>query len=280
MLYGFIAPWLIGFLVLTAIPVAVSIYTGFTSWNGIGRLRFTGLHNYAYLLFHDAIFHNALLRTFYYAIGAVVLMAIVAFCLALLLNERVRGHSVFRALLFVPYVITGVPIFIVWTVIYNPNFGLFNRILSLVGISGPNWLNSTTWAMPALIIMAVSGCGGMMLVFVAGLQTIPEELYEAAKIDGAGTVSRVYHVTIPSIRPIIGFNIIWAIITALQVFAQPYAMTSGGPDYATEVVGLDTYQNAFQYYHFGYASAIAVITFIITLILSLAVYRFTRPATS
>jgi multiple sugar transport system permease protein len=248
--------------VLTIIPVGFAVYAGFTSWNGIGPLTWTGLSNYTQLIVHDGIFHTSLLRTFYYAIATVVLESVVAFCLALLLNERLRGYSVYRALLFVPYVIAGVPLFIVWTILYAPHFGLINYLLGLVGIAGPNWLNSTTWAMPALIIMAISSCGGMMLVFVAGLQTVPEELYEAAKVHGAGAVRRVRSVTIPFIRPILGFNIIWAIIIALQVFAQPYSMTSGGPDYATEVVGLDTYQNAFQYYHFGYASAIAVITFI------------------
>jgi multiple sugar transport system permease protein len=277
--YGFIAPWLIGFIVLTAIPVAVSIYTGFTSWNGVGALHLNGFTNYTQLIFHDTIFHTALEKTFYYAVGSVVGSGLVAFVLAVLLNERVRGYAVYRAVLFVPYVVTGVPIFVVWSLLYDPHFGYINYLLGFVGINGPNWLNSSAWAMPAIILMSITSCGGMMLVFVAGLQSVPGELYEAAKVDGAGALRRLRHITLPTMRPIIGFNVIWAIITSLQVFAQPYAMTGGGPDYATEVVGLDLYQNAFTYYKFGYASAIAVIMFIITLALSLTVFRLTRPKT-
>jgi multiple sugar transport system permease protein len=275
--YLFISPWLIGFFVLTLVPVVVSIYTGLTTWNGVSGFHFVGLLNYRQL-FADPIFRKAVLVTLYYAVGSVGLQVLVALGLAVLLNERLPGHSVFRTLLFVPYVVTGIPIFIIWAWLYEPNYGLFNYLLELVGIHGPNWLDSFTWAMPALIFMSVTSCGGMMLVFLAGLQTIPEELYDAAKVDGAGLFTRLRRVTIPLLRPVVGFNVIWGIIGAFQTFGQPYVMTGGGPDYLTELVGLDIYQNAFDYYRFGYASAQAVLVLLATLLLSLIVLRFSRAA--
>jgi multiple sugar transport system permease protein len=275
--YLFISPWLIGFFVLTLVPVVVSIYTGLTTWNGVSGFHFVGLLNYRQL-FADPIFRKAVLVTLYYAVGSVGLQVLVALGLAVLLNQRLPGHSVFRTLLFVPYVVTGIPIFIIWAWLYEPNYGLFNYLLELVGIHGPNWLDSFTWAMPALIFMSVTSCGGMMLVFLAGLQTIPEELYDAAKVDGAGLFTRLRRVTIPLLRPVVGFNVIWGIIGAFQTFGQPYVMTGGGPDYLTELVGLDIYQNAFDYYRFGYASAQAVLVLLATLLLSLIVLRFSRAA--
>jgi multiple sugar transport system permease protein len=275
--YLFISPWLIGFFVLTLVPVVVSIYTGLTTWNGVSGFHFVGLLNYRQL-FGDPIFRKAVLVTLYYAVGSVGLQVLVALGLAVLLNQRLPGHSVFRTLLFVPYVVTGIPIFIIWAWLYEPNYGLFNYLLELVGVHGPNWLDSFTWAMPALIFMSVTSCGGMMLVFLAGLQTIPEELYDAAKVDGAGLFTRLRRVTIPLLRPVVGFNVIWGIIGAFQTFGQPYVMTGGGPDYLTELVGLDIYQNAFDYYRFGYASAQAVLVLLATLLLSLIVLRFSRAA--
>jgi multiple sugar transport system permease protein len=277
--YLFISPWLIGFFVLTLIPVVVSIYTGLTTWNGVSGFHFVGLLNYRQL-FADPIFRKAVLVTLYYAVGSVGLQVLVALGLAVLLNERLPGHSIFRTLLFVPYVVTGIPIFIIWAWLYEPNYGLFNYLLGLVGIHGLNWLDSFTWAMPALIFMSVTSCGGMMLVFLAGLQTIPEELYDAAKVDGAGLFTRLRRVTIPLLRPVVGFNVIWGIIGAFQTFGQPYVMTGGGPDYLTELVGLDIYQNAFDYYRFGYASAQAVLVLLATLLLSLIVLRFSRAASA
>jgi multiple sugar transport system permease protein len=276
-LYLFIWPWLVGFFVLTLVPVVVSIYTSLTKWNGVGSLHFIGLANYRYLLV-DPTFKRAVVVTLYYAAGSVTLQVLVALALAVLLNQRVPGYSIFRTLLFVPYVVTGIPIFVIWAWLYQPNYGMVNYLLGLVGIHGPAWLASQTWAMPALIFMSVTSCGGMMLVFLAGLQTIPEELYDAARVDGAGMRARLRRVTVPMLRPVVGFNVIWGIIGAFQTFSQPYVMTGGGPNYWTELVGLDIYQNAFNYYRFGYASAMAVLLLAATLLLSLVVLRFSRAA--
>jgi multiple sugar transport system permease protein len=275
--YLFILPWLIGFVALTAVPLVVTIYTSFTRWSGTGGATFIGLGNYRDLI-HDSVFVQACLKTIYFAAGSVGLTVLVAFVLAVLLAEGFRGYKVYRALLFIPYVVTGIPLYIIWTWLYDPNFGVFNYLLGLVGISGPQWLQNSTWAMPALIFMSATACGGMMLVFVAALQNVPVELYESAEVDGAGPVARAWWITLPMIRPVVGFNVIWGLIGAVQVFAQPYAMTGGGPDYATEVVGLDLYQNGFTYYKFGYSSAMALFMFLATLLLSILVFRATRPA--
>lgn len=278
-LYLFIWPWLLGFFVLTLAPVVVSIYTSFTKWNGVGDIQFIGLANYRDLLV-DPTFTRAVIVTIYYAAGSVILQVLAALGLAILLNQRVPGYTLFRTLLFVPYVVTGIPIFVIWAWLYEPNYGMVNYLLRFVGIQGPAWLESQTWAMPALIFMSITSCGGMMLVFLAGLQTIPEELYDAARVDGAGLVARLRRVTVPMLRPVVGFNIIWGLIIAAQTFAQPYVMTDGGPNYWTELIGLDIYQNAFNYYRFGYASAMAVLLLAATLLLSLVVLRFSRAATT
>jgi multiple sugar transport system permease protein len=272
---GFISPWLVGMVVLTLVPICYTIYTSFTTWSGNNGARWTGLANYRSLI-HDSIFVDAVVHTVYYAVGTVLLQVVVAFALAVLLSQELRGHRFYRAMLFIPYVVGGIPLYVTWTWMYYPNFGLFDWLLGVVGIHGPAWLQDPTWAMPALIIMNGASCGGMMLVFVAALQGIPKDLFEAAELDGAGVVARARRITLPILWPVVGFNVIWGLIATIQVFAQPYAMTGGGPDFATEVLGIDIYQNAFTYFRFGYASAIAVVAFVGTLGLSIVVFRLTR----
>ncbi len=273
--YAFISPWLLGLVLLTLIPIGVTAYTSLTVWSGSGLGRFAGLINYRGLL-HDSIFIDAAGHTLFYAAGTVFLQVVVAFVLASILNEELRGHKLFRGFLFIPYLVAGIPLYLIWTWLYNPNYGTWNYLLGLVHIQGPQWLETPHWAMISLILMNVTACGGMMLVFVAALQTVPVDLHESASMDGAGALARAWHITLPTIRPVVGFNVVWGLIIAAQVFAQPYSMTSGGPDYATEVVGLDLYQNAFQYFRFGYSSAMAIVMFGATLILSVGVMRFAR----
>lgn len=274
--YLFISPWLIGFFGLTLIPLVVSFYTSFTEWDGINGARFVGTSNYKQMFTQDPLFYKSIVNTFYYAVGSVVLGVILALILAVLVNQKIPGKSIFRVIFFLPYVVTGIPVYVIWTWLFNPQEGLFNYILGLFGIHGPQWLNSTHWAMPSLILMSLTGVGGMMVVFLSGLQGIPEEIYEAARIDGAGSVVQLLKITVPMLSPVILFNTIWGIIGALQVFAQPYVMTNGGPINATMVFGLYLYRMAFTYFKFGYASALAWVLFIITLALSLMVFGFMR----
>jgi multiple sugar transport system permease protein len=276
MFYVFISPWLVGFFGLTLLPMLISLYTGFTKWNGIGGTTFIGARNYHDLFTQDSLFATAIVNTLYYAVASVVLGVAFALFLAILLNQKFVGRSFFRVVFFLPYVVTGIPVFVIWTWLFNPQYGPFNYWLGLFGIHGIEWLNSPSTAMPSLILMSLTGIGAMMVVFLAGLQNIPTELYEAARMDGAGTLTQAFKITIPMLSPIILFNAIWAIIGSLQIFAQPYVMTTGGPENATLTIGLYLYQMAFTYYQFGYASAIAWVLFALTLAFSLLVFWLTR----
>jgi multiple sugar transport system permease protein len=276
MFYVFISPWLVGFFGLTLLPMLISLYTGFTKWNGIGGTTFIGARNYHDLFTQDSLFTTAIVNTLYYAVASVVLGVAFALFLAILLNLKFTGRSFFRVVFFLPYVVTGIPVFVIWTWLFNPQYGPFNYWLGLFGIHGIAWLNSPSTAMPSLILMSLTGIGAMMVVFLAGLQNIPTELYEAARIDGASTLAQAFKITIPMLSPIILFNAIWAIIGSLQLFAQPYVMTAGGPENATLTIGLYLYQMAFTYYQFGYASAIAWVLFALTLAFSLLVFWLTR----
>ena len=276
MFYVFLSPWLVGFFGLTLFPMLISLYTGFTKWNGIGGTTFIGARNYHDLFTQDSLFAMAIVNTLYYAVASVVLGVAFALFLAILLNQKFAGRSFFRVVFFLPYVVTGIPVFVIWTWLFNPQYGPFNYWLGLFGIHGIEWLNSPSTAMPSLILMSLTGIGAMMVVFLAGLQSIPTELYEAARMDGAGTLTQAFKITIPMLSPIILFNAIWAIIGSLQIFAQPYVMTAGGPENATLTIGLYLYQMAFTYYQFGYASAIAWVLFALTLAFSLLVFWLTR----
>jgi multiple sugar transport system permease protein len=273
--YAFASPWLAGFVIFSFIPVLVSVYMSLTASNGARLAPFVGLSNYTHL-FGDPIFGKAILVTLYYAGASVTLQVVVAFILASLLNVRARGSAVFRSLLFIPYVITGIPVYVIWAWLYQPQYGLFNKILTTMGLPGPQWLLSTTWVLPALVFMSVTTCGGMVLVFLAGLQSVPTELLDASRIDGAGVLRRVWSVVVPILRPVVGFNIIWGILGASQTFAQPYAMTNGGPNYASELLGLDVYQQAYSYYHFGYAAAMATLVVVVAVALAFMVLRLSR----
>jgi multiple sugar transport system permease protein len=224
----------------------------------------------------DPDFYPTIGRTFYYAGGTVILGVGLALVLATLINQKIWGRTVFRAIYYLPTVVTGVPVYIVWSWMFDPTSGIFNYLLSKIGIQGPQWLASPNWAMPALIVMSLTATGGAIVIFLAGLQGIPKDLYEAAAVDGAGVLTRFWHVTVPMLSPVILFNVILGIIGGLQVFAQPFVMTGGGPVHATYVYGLYLYDFAFQYFDFGYASGLAWVLFVITIVLSLLVLLFSR----
>jgi multiple sugar transport system permease protein len=274
--YLFISPWLIGFFGLTLGPMLFSLYTSFTKWDGVHTPELVGLTNYIKMFTADPDFYPTIGRTFYYAGGTVILGVGLALVLATLINQKIFGRTVFRAIYYLPTVVTGVPVYIVWSWMFDPTSGIFNYLLSKIGIQGPQWLASPNWAMPALIVMSLTATGGAIVIFLAGLQGIPKDLYEAAAVDGAGVLTRFWHVTVPMLSPVILFNVILGIIGGLQVFAQPFVMTGGGPVHATYVYGLYLYDFAFQYFDFGYASGLAWVLFVITIVLSLLVLLFSR----
>jgi multiple sugar transport system permease protein len=201
---------------------------------------------------------------------------VLGLCIALLLNQKIRGLGFFRTVFFLPSVTAGVAVSLLWLWIFNPRFGVINVLLGQIGIKGPTWLGSETWALPALIIMSVWGVGGSMLIYLAALQGIPTPLYEAATIDGATHFRKFIHITIPMISPVLLLNLIMGVIGSFQVFTQAFVMTSGGPNYATLFYVLYLYQHAFQWFNMGYASALAWVLFVIILICTFLILKMSR----
>jgi multiple sugar transport system permease protein len=270
--YLMISPWIIGFLVFTLIPMAASAVLSFMEWDYIADPVFKGLGNYI-SLFRDEYFYISLRVTVIYSIFSVPLSLTVAFILALLLNARIRGLSVFRTLFYLPSLVSGAASSILWLWMFNPEFGVINTILGYVGIRGPEWIFNKYWALPSLIIMSLWGVGASMLIYLSGLQGIPTELYEAARIDGASKPAILFRITLPMMSSVIFYNLIIGIIGTFQTFTQAYVMTSGGPSYATYFYVYYLYNNAFKNFKIGYASSQAWILFFIIMILTLSVFR-------
>ncbi|MBI2940098.1 MAG: sugar ABC transporter permease [Chloroflexi bacterium] len=263
--YGllFALPGLIGLLTFVAYPVFASLYYSFTSYSIIGRYRWVGLGNYVNLLTLDDEFWNVLGNTTYFVALSVPLHLVVALLLALLLNSRVPGLSVYRTLFYLPSVVPAVATAMLWLWMYHPTNGILNSLLDVFGIVGPNWLGDRAWAKPALVLMSVWGGGGLMLILLAGLQDVPQELYDAAEVDGAGWWPRFWNVTIPFLSPHLFFGLVTGLIGGFQYFTQVYIMTSGGPARSTAVYSFYLWENAFQFLKMGYASAMAWILLMI-----------------
>jgi multiple sugar transport system permease protein len=270
--YLFIAPAVIGFLIFTLGPILSSAYYSLTSYDLIKAPHFAGLSNYVGAA-KDPLFWQALKVSAKYAIVSVPLGLAASLALAVLLNQRVRGLAVFRTLIYVPSVLSGVAVALLWAWIFNPSFGIVNVLLAKVGIKGPQWIFSQQWALPSLIIMSLWSIGGGILIYLAGLQGIPSELYEAAEVDGAGPGRKFMSITLPMLSPVIFFNLVMGIIGSLQTFSQAYVMTRGGPNNATLFYVLYLYRNAFEWFKMGYASALAWILLAVVLVLTLFVFR-------
>lgn len=271
--YLFIAPWIFGFLAFTVIPIAASAYFSFTEYDIANPPRWIGFGNYQHL-FGDAIFRKSIRVTFTYAVMALPLGLFFSIVLALLLNLKLPALSLWRTLFYLPAVISGVAVALLWQLIFQPTFGLINVFLyTTFHIIGPQWQFDEPWVIPMFVIISLWGVGGGMLVYLGGLQGIPSQLYEAAEIDGAGSWRRLLNITLPMLTPVILFNLILGMIGVLTYFTNAYVITSGGPDYASEFYLLLLYQNAFEFLHMGIASAMAWLFFIFALILTIIVMR-------
>lgn len=270
--YLWISPWVIGFLVFTAGPILASLYLGFTKYKIGGTPEWIGLANYQQAFTSDKLFWPSLYRTGYYSLFNVVLGVIGSLLLALVLDKVIFGRTVYRAIYYLPSLTPAVATAILWGWLLHPQVGLVNDLLRKIGVQGPGWLTNTTWAIPSIILISLWGSigGGRMIIFLAGLQGVPTELYEAAEIDGANGVRKFWHITLPLISPTIFFNVILGIIGSFGVFTLAYVATAGGPNYATWFYMLHLYYNAFDYFQMGYASALAWVLFIIVLVLSIA----------
>jgi multiple sugar transport system permease protein len=271
--YLFILPWLLGFLVFTGGAMIYSLYLSFYDADFLSKFEFVGLANYTQMLLSDELWPKAIGNTAYYAFIAVPLMTTMALLIALLLNQKVFGLSLFRTIYYLPSVVQGVAVAILWVWLFHPDFGPINGLLGLFGISGPLWLNTEEWAMPAIIIMSLWGVGGSMIIFLAGLQGISQSLYDAAKIDGAGLFACFWHITIPMMTPTIFFSLILGLISSFQMFTQAYVMTRGGPNNATLTYVMHIYNKGFRQFYFGYASALAWVLFLLILLFTLLILR-------
>ncbi|MCY4519788.1 MAG: sugar ABC transporter permease [Caldilineaceae bacterium] len=274
--YLFILPNLIGFLVFLVFPILAAVYLTFTEWELSSAPEFAGLANFRAMI-GDDIFLKAFGNTFYYAFVAVPTGVFLAFVVALGVNRPMRGVFAFRLIYFLPHVTLTVAAAIVWAWIYHPEFGIINYLLSLIGIQGPNWLFNSKSAMPALIIMSNwKGVGYAMLIFLAGLQGVPAELYEAAVMDGANGWYRLVKITIPMLSPTTFFVLTTSFIGAFQGFDQFYIMTNGGPSFATTTLVLHIFNNGFRYFKMGYASSMAFVLFLCILCITLIQWTSAR----
>jgi multiple sugar transport system permease protein len=273
--YLTIAPWLVGFLAFTAGPMLLSLYASFTDWDLLTDPTFTALGNYQALL-EDSLFWQSLKVTATYTLLYVPLDLVGGLALALLARPRLRAIGAFRTIFYLPTVFSGVAFVVVWLWMLNPNGGLVNLLLAQVGIQGPRWLLDPRTALSALVLMSFWGWGRSMAIFLGGLQTIPGELYEAAAIDGAGTVDQFRHITLPLITPTIFFNLLLSVIATFQTFTSAFVATNGGPLDSTLFLVLYIYRQAFEYLHMGYAAALAWVLFGVILIFTLLLMRSQR----
>jgi multiple sugar transport system permease protein len=268
----FITPAILGLIIWLAGPMIYSIWLSLTEWDLIRPPRFIGVANFTRMV-EDRLFYKSLWATLYYTAFHVPLTLILAFLVAMLLNTKTRGITFFRTLYYIPSIVPAVANAVLWIWLFNSEFGLLNLFLRALGFNKVMWLQDPNTAMPALILMSLWSMGGTMIIYLAGLNGIPEQLYEAAEIDGAGSWSRFWNITIPMMTSVIFFNLILQIIGSFQVFTASYLMTRGGPNYATNFYVLYLFDNAFSWFDMGYAAALAWVLFFIILALSLIVFR-------
>jgi multiple sugar transport system permease protein len=273
----FISPWIIGFLFFTAYPLISSFYYSLTDYDIINAPVFVGLENYKTLFTGDDMFYKVLKNTFFMIfIGLTIITICTVFISILLNNKKVKGMAFFRVIFFIPTLVPFVILSILWVWVLQPDSGVVNTILSWFGIEGPGWFSSPDWAKPAFILMGLWSAGGSIIIYLAGLQGIPDSLYEAASIDGANSLQKTFFITLPMLLPVIVFNVITGIIGTFQSFAESFIITQGGPDGSTMFYSLYLYQNAFQYAKMGYASAMAWILLLIALFFTLILFKISN----
>ncbi len=274
--YIFLLPNLVLFLSFTVYPVFASFYYSLNRWDLQTPMKFIGLGNYR-ALFADPTFRKVLGNTLYFTAGVIPFQTVLGLLIAVGLNQKLRFMTVYRAVYFVPVVTSAIAVSMVWQWMYQPDFGVINSILRNFGIAGPNWLFSIRWAMPAVILMSIwKNVGYSIVLYLAALQGVPEEFYEAATIDGANAWGRFRRITLPLISPTTFFIIVLSVIGSFQSFDQVYILTQGGPARATSVIALYLYQNGFQYFAMGYAAAIAYVLFALLFALTIIQWYYRR----
>lgn len=268
----FVSPFIIGFVIFMLGPMLFSFYGSFTNYNLTSQMDFIGINNFKQMFTQDELFWKSLYNTGYYVLFNVPLTAIGSVILALLLNQRVRGISVFRTIFYLPAVLSGVAVYVLWMQMLSPSSGLINTILSWFSIQGPAWLFDPQWTKPALILMKLWSVGGSMLLYLATMQNVPNQLYESAEMDGATPFKQFRHITLPLITPIIFYDVVTSTIGAFQIFQEAYVMTesgTNGPANSLLFYNLHMWNKAFVAFDMGYAMAMSMVLFVIVLILTL-----------
>jgi multiple sugar transport system permease protein len=275
---AFLSPWIIGFVVFIGGPIVASFIMSFYRWDPSDLdhpRQFIGVANYREL-FRDEMLRKSLYNTILYAAMYIPAAVCTALFLAVLLNQQLPGMRIFRTILYLPTITQGVATFALWRIVYDADNGPINRFLRLFMSNPPGWLIDPAWSKPAIVLMNLWSVGGMMLIFLAGLQNIPRQLYEAASIDGAGRWRQFTNITLPMLSPTILLNMIMATIGAFQVFAAAYILTNGGPARSTLFYAYYLFNRAFVYFNMGYASAMAWLLFVIILFLTVLQLRYAR----
>jgi multiple sugar transport system permease protein len=275
-LEGYLAltPWLIGFLIFTIFPIGVSVYLSFTEWTLIEAPEWIGLANYERMFTSDPLFGQALKVTILFVLISLPLKLVLGLLLALLLNIKVPGMHLFRTVFFLPAVISGVAVALMWIWLLQPDTGVANTLLAAIGVQGPNWFWDKDWALPSVAFMSVWKVGGSAIIYLAGLQNIPPHLYEAAKIDGANRWASFWRITLPLLTPTLFFQLIIELIDSFKVFTEAFVITHGGPLKATFFYLWYFYEEAFRNFNMGYASGLALVLTVI-IILSTVFMNYT-----
>jgi multiple sugar transport system permease protein len=269
--YVSISPWLIGFLIFTVGPLLASVYYSLTQWTITRPPQWIGAENYVRMFTRDPLFWQALKVTVLYVMLSLPLKLVAGLGLSLLLNMRLRGMNLYRTVFYIPAVISGVAISLMWMWLLQPDTGVINTLLSMVGIQGPGWFWDPNWALPSVALMGIWSVGGSAIIYLAGLQNIPPHLYEAGMLDGANSWKRFWRITLPLLTPTIFFLLVIELIDAFKIFTQAFVITKGGPLKATYFYLYYFYEEAFQNFNMGYASALAIVLMVVIMAATLLV---------
>lgn len=279
-IYGiiFASPWLLGLLLFWIYPTIASAYYSFTKFNAVQTPQWVGLRNYIELFTNDPNFIDAVYNTFYFAAVSIPLAIILSFGLAMLLNAKIHFQVVYRTIYFLPTLVPEVALALVWVYLFTPGTGLINVPFDWIGVRGPCWLTCPSWARETIVLLALWIIGQQIILYLAGLQDVPQDLYDAADVDGANFLQKFWNVTVPMMTPVVFFHLVTSVIGALQFFTVPYIMTGGTgfPANSTLFYSIYLYKNAFQYFQMGYASAMAWLLFVVTLGITLLIFRTSR----
>ncbi|HEX3047910.1 MAG TPA: sugar ABC transporter permease [Bacillota bacterium] len=274
--YLFITPSILGLIFLTILPILGVIVISLTNWSGLEKPAFIGMDNYIEIFTSDFYFTKSVVATLYFALGAVITGILYSFFMALLLNQPISGRGAWRSILFMPYIVPVIGSSIVWSWMYEANFGVFNWILNLFGLDKVQWLQNDTLAMPSLILMMMWTSGNLIVIFLAGLQGVPKMYLEAVEVDGGNFWHKFKHITLPMMSPIIFYNFLMSLITNLQGFVPAYTMTKGGPSDSTLLMVYLIYREGFMRNNFGHASALSVLFFLFIAILTVLIFRTSK----